>query len=180
MLPPRIFLIGYRGTGKSTVARRLAGALAYECVDADDQIESRAGKTIAEIFAESGEAAFRDLEARVLADLVGRERVVVSLGGGVVLRPENRTLIRNAASPVVWLTASPQTILDRVAADTTSASRRPNLTAGGGLREIEQLLGRRLPYYRECATLEVDTEARTPEDVADEIVRLLDPQPGSR
>jgi shikimate kinase len=173
-LPPRIFLIGYRGTGKSTVARRLAGALAYAWVDADDQIETRAGKTIAEIFAESGEADFRDLESQVLADLVRRERAVVSLGGGVVLRPENRGLIREGGGAVIWLTASPATILRRISADTTTSARRPNLTAAGGLAEIEQLLAQRLPYYRECATLEVGTEGKTPEAVADEIVRLID------
>ena len=175
MLPSRIFLIGYRGTGKTSVARRLASALAYEAIDADDQIEARAGKTIAAIFAESGEAAFRDLESQVLADLVRRARAVVSLGGGVVLRSENRVLLRQAGDAVVWLTASPETILRRVAADATTSARRPNLTAGGGLAEIEQLLRQRLPCYRECATLEVDTEGKTPEDVAAEIVRLVAP-----
>jgi shikimate kinase len=175
MLPPRILLIGYRGTGKTSVARRLAALLAYDCIDADDQIEIRTSQSIVEIFAESGEAGFRDLESQVLAELCLRSRTVTSLGGGVVLRPENRELIKQAGFPVVWLTAKPQTIFERVTLDTTTTSRRPKLTVGGGIQEIEQLLGQRLPYYRECATLEVDTEGKTPEAVADEIFRLIAP-----
>lgn len=175
MVPSRILLIGYRGTGKSTVARRLAELLAYECADADDEIELRAGKTVADIFAESGEGGFRDLESQVLVDLCRRPRAVVSLGGGIVLRPVNRERIARAGVPVVWLTARPKTILARVSSDTTTTSRRPNLTAGGGLPEIERLLQQRLPLYRECATLEVDTERKTPEQIAHEIARLVAP-----
>lgn len=174
--PTKITLIGYRGTGKTTVARLLAGALGYRWVDADDEVEKRAGATIAEIFAESGERGFRDREARVVADLCRLERAVLALGGGAVLRHANREVIRSAGGPVVWLTASPQTILDRLAADAATTSRRPDLTVGG-LAEIEQLLETRLPLYRECATLVVDTEGKTPQTIADEILgRLLPPK----
>ena len=85
-----IFLIGYRGTGKTSVARELAGQLGYDWVDADDVVEQQAGKTIAAIFADEGEAAFRDWEARVVAALSRKRRTVVALGGGAVLREENR------------------------------------------------------------------------------------------
>src|SRR5690348_8112419 len=95
-----IFLIGYRGTGKSLVARELARILGFQSIDSDDVIEDRAGKSIARIFAEDGEPAFRDLEAEVVAKLSRIEQTVVALGGGAVLRDENRQAIC-AAGPVI-------------------------------------------------------------------------------
>lgn len=167
-----VFLIGYRGTGKSTVASELASRLQYQWVDADDIVEKRAGKSIARIFSEEGEAAFRELEARILEHLVQEKRVVAALGGGVVLREDNRQRIR-AAGPVVWLTAGVESIGDRLNRDETTAHRRPNLTLAGGKAEIEELLAVRTPLYRECATLTVDTEGKTAAEVADEIVARL-------
>ena len=167
-----IFLIGYRGTGKSTVARLLAAELKWDTVDADVEIERLAKKTIAAIFAEQGEPAFRDLEAGVVAELAGRQRVVIALGGGAVLRTDNRAAIRGAG-PVVWLKAAVDTIESRIAADATTAQRRPNLTATGGRAEIETLLAEREPKYRECATLVVATDGKTCAEVANEILDQL-------
>ena len=167
-----IFLIGYRGTGKSAVARELASRLGFSWVDADEAIELHAGKSIARIFADDGEPAFRQMEAGIVAELAGERRTVIALGGGAVLRDETRQAIR-AAGPVVWLTASVTTILERVAADATTAHRRPNLTVAGGRAEIEELLAVRTPLYRECATLTVDTEGKTAAEVADEIAATL-------
>ena len=165
-------LIGYRGTGKSSVALHLASRLGYSCVDADLEVEARAGKSIARIFAEDGEPAFRDWEAAVLADLMRGQRVVVACGGGAVLRAENRLALR-AASQVIWLQAPPQSIAMRIAADATTAGRRPNLTAQGSDAEIKQLLAEREPLYRECAHLAIDTEGKAPAQVAEEIVVRL-------
>lgn len=167
----RLFLIGYRGTGKSTIAQRLAAALDYDWVDADVELERRAGRSIARLFAEDGETAFRDLESAVLADLVKRERIVVALGGGVIERPENRELL--GSGKVVWLTADPRTISARLAGDETTHGRRPNLTPVGGLEEIEKLLHRRTPIYRQCAQLEVDTVDKDPDQVVAEILARL-------
>jgi shikimate kinase len=167
-----IFLIGYRGTGKSTVARLLAERLGRDWIDADDEIERRAGKSIAAIFAENGEPAFRDLETSVVAELCRWRRSVVALGGGAVLSEVNRTAIRSAGI-VVWLTASVDTLSRRLAADESNASRRPALTKSGGLSEIETLLATREPIYRACATFEVDTEDKTPAEIADEIMAHL-------
>ncbi len=167
-----IFLIGYRGTGKSTVARHLAEQLGYDSIDADQEIERRAGKSIATIFAEDGEAAFRDLESRLVDELVLLRRTVVALGGGAVLRQANRHAIR-AAGPVVLLTAPVDVIAERLAADPTTAGRRPDLTKTGGRDEIEAVLTERTPIYRECATLTVDTDGKTCAQVADEIAANL-------
>lgn len=167
-----IFLIGYRGTGKSTVARQLANRLASDWVDSDDLIEARAGKSIARIFAEDGEPAFRELEAAVIQELCDTSRCVVALGGGAVVREDTRRAIA-AAGPIVWLTATVESILARLAADASTSSRRPNLTAVGGREEIETVLAARTPIYEACATLIVDTDGKTAVEVADEIIARL-------
>lgn len=163
-------LIGYRATGKTTLARLLAARLGWDWIDADVEIERRAGKSIAEIFAADGEPAFRDLEALVIADLCRRDRLVVAAGGGAPLRPESRQAMRKAGK-VVWLTARPETILTRMTGDTTTAARRPNLTDSDPLAEIVELLKRREPIYRESADCVVDTEGRTPEELVEEILK---------
>jgi shikimate kinase len=165
-------LIGYRGTGKTTVAGELAARLGWDWVDADDLVERRAGKSIAAIFADDGETTFRDLESQVVRDLCGHERTVIALGGGAILREQNRQAIRGAG-PVVWLTAQVDTMLARMAADQATASRRPNLTKLGDRQEIESLLSERTPYYLECATLIVDTEGKSTAQVAGEITARL-------
>jgi shikimate kinase len=167
-----IALIGYRGTGKTTVARHLAAALDCEWVDSDDAIEQSAGKSIASIFADDGEPHFRDVETRVLDELCKRDNVVLSLGGGIVLRRENRDMLADFEH-VVWLTADVDTIHQRVSADEQSAERRPNLTIAGGRQEIADVLAERSPVYRECATLQVDTVDKPPEAVAREILASI-------
>jgi shikimate kinase len=146
-------------------------------VDADVEIELRAGKSIAAIFADDGESAFRDLESAVVEELARRERTVIALGGGAVLRERNRTALGN--SFVAWLRASVDTILDRVAADASTAERRPNLTVGGGRVEVEALLAEREPIYRRLAAMAVDTDDKTPAEVADAILAGLPPTLGT-
>ena len=167
-----LFLIGYRGTGKTTVGRCLAARLGWRAVDADEWLERKAGQSIAEIFATGGETAFRDLETDVVAELAALERAVVSLGGGAVLREQNRRVIAGRGR-TVWLRANPDTIVARLSADSTTAERRPNLTVSGGYAEVAALLASRSPVYRECANVSVDTEGKTPEQIADEVVSLL-------
>ena len=167
-----LVLIGYRGTGKSTVARLVAERLGWPWFDADAEIEERSGKSIARLFAEDGEATFRDWESQVVADLARREQCVLALGGGAVMRAENRAAIRSGGK-VVWLTASPETLWRRIQDDLVTAQRRPNLTAAGGITEIIATLDARNPIYRECADWDVDTQDRTPGEVADAIVEQL-------
>lgn len=169
-----IILIGYRATGKTTLARLLAEKLGWQWIDADIEIERRAGKTISQIFAEDGEPAFRDLESRVIADLCGQNQLVIAAGGGAPMRPENRRAMKSSGK-VVWLQASPQTIYQRMYTDPTTAQRRPNLTTRGGLEEIVELLAKREPVYRETADLTVNTEGKAPEALAEEILAALRP-----
>jgi shikimate kinase len=167
--PRNIALVGYRGTGKTTVARLLAGRLGWDWLDADVELEARCGRSIREVFAAEGEVGFRDREEAVLADLAGREATVLATGGGAVLREANRRRL-GTMGLVVWLTADAETIAARLAGDASTACRRPDLTARGGLDEIRELLAAREPFYRSCAQLQVDTAGRQPENVADIIL----------
>jgi shikimate kinase len=162
--PPRLFLIGYRGTGKSTVGPLLAAALGWPFLDADEHVERLAGKTIADIFAAEGEAGFRDLESAALAELCQVDGRVIATGGGVVLRPFNRELL-STAGYVAWLTASPEAVWQRMQSDPTTAARRPNLTTGG-FEEVANLMAARESFYRQTAHGTFPTEGRSPEVVA--------------
>lgn len=168
-----ITLIGYRATGKTTLARLLAERLGWPWIDADVEIERRAGKSIAAMFAADGEPAFRDLEAAVIADLCQQPQLVLAAGGGAPLRAANRQAMR-AAGPVVWLTARPETIHARMSADATTAGRRPSLTGKDAMQEIVHLLEVRTPIYGQTAHWQIDTEGRTPAELAAEILSRLD------
>jgi shikimate kinase len=170
--------IGYRATGKTTLARLAAERLGWDWIDADVEIERRAGTTIARIFAEQGEPAFRDLEAQVIADLCHRDKLVIAAGGGAPLRPESRRVMREAGF-VVWLTAQPETILKRMSGDATTAARRPDLTDRGPLDEIIHLLDIRTPIYQETAHGVVDTEGKSPDEIVADIFRKFPLQPES-
>jgi shikimate kinase len=172
----RIRLIGYRGTGKSAVAQALALRLGWDWIDADVELELRAGKSIAAIFADEGESAFRELESAILCELADRERVVLATGGGIVLQAENREILCNGAL-VVWLKARPETIFRRVANDWNTVSRRPNLTTGG-LEEIRELLEQRAPFYHECAHFEIDTDEKSISEVVAKILGWLQSSAG--
>jgi len=163
-----IFLTGYRGVGKTTVARVLARTTGRDWVDADDEIERVAGAPVADIFAQQGEPAFRDIEAEVVAGLSQRKNCVISLGGGAILRAESRQIIASAGA-VVWLQADAGTIHRRINLDTHTPGKRPNLTAQGGLAEIQQLLAERNPLYEEVATLTVCTAGKSALTIAREI-----------
>jgi len=167
-----IFLTGYRATGKTSVANLLATALSKEMVDADVYLEQEAGMTIAEVFAVEGEQGFRERETAVVRTLAARENMVIALGGGAVLREENREALIGRGI-TVWLTASPDSIYERMTTDPLTGQRRPNLTSTGGLQEIHDLLAQRTPLYRQVADYTVDTEGLSPEQVASAVVRQL-------
>jgi shikimate kinase len=170
---PVIFLIGYRGTGKTTVARLLAEKLGWKWVDADEALEQKHAQSIREIFAAAGEAGFRDREERLFEELCRLENHVIATGGGIVLREANRRRLREVGK-VVWLTADARTLCRRLEQCPTTAERRPALTVGG-LAEIAELLSRREPWYAASADLTVDTVGRSPEEVASAIYSYLRP-----
>jgi shikimate kinase len=168
-----VTLIGYRGVGKTSVAPRLAQRWGWEWIDADVELERRAGRTIREIFDSGGETEFRRLERETLQELLQRDWLVLAAGGGAILNADTRRDFR-AAGPVVWLHANLDTIVQRIAADAATAARRPNLTATGGADEIRALLAAREPLYRETATVIVDTVGKPVDVVVEEIVAALE------
>jgi shikimate kinase len=170
-----VILVGPRATGKTTVARLLAQRLRWGWLDADELLEKRAGCSIRELFGTAGEAAFRDLESAVLDELCSCRRLVIATGGGVVLRPANRERLR-AVGRVVWLTADAATLWRRLQGDGTTSERRPDLTASGGLAEVEEVLRVRGPLYQEVAEFSVDTAGRSPEEVAAAELARLNPE----
>ena len=169
-----ITLIGYRGTGKSTLAAPLAQRLSWEWLDADVELERRAGRSIQDIFATDGEPEFRRLERELLAELLRRDRLVLAAGGGAIGNEATRADLK-AAGPVIWLQASADTIERRLATDPTTGQRRPNLTSSGGRSEIERLLTLREPLYRECATITLDTDTAETDQLVEEALRQLAP-----
>jgi shikimate kinase len=165
-----IYLIGYRGVGKSTVARLLAERLGWAWSDSDEELERHYDKSIRQMFDEEGEGGFRAKESEMLELLSQRQSVVLATGGGVVLRPENRSRLKQGY--VVWLQAEPQVILERLQGDPATEGRRPDL-AEGGLAEIERLLAQRTPWYQECAAIVIDSTAQTPEEIVERILASL-------
>lgn len=167
-----ITIIGYRGTGKTTVGALLAQRLGWSFVDTDPEVERLAGKSIAEIFAEHGEPHFRHLETSVLSEQLARGQIVVSTGGGAILSDSNREAMKQAG-PVVWLTADVHVIADRISRDPASQSRRPSLSGSDPVSEIQEVLSRRLSLYSDAAGIIVATDHRTPDSIVDEIMIRL-------
>jgi shikimate kinase len=165
-----VFLIGPRGSGKTTAARLLAGRLGWAWADADGVLEQRAGRSIRALFADEGEAGFRDREAAVLQELAGLRRHVIATGGGVVLCEANRALLRRGF--VVWLTADVDTLWGRIRDDATTGQRRPDLGVGGPA-EVAEVLRLREPLYRACADLTVATAGRLPDEIVTEVLAAL-------
>lgn len=159
-----IIITGFMGTGKSEAGRIVAGRLGLNLVDVDAMIEDEQNMTISEIFRQFGEPGFRDMEADAVRRLSLMNNLVVSTGGGVVLRDENMANLRKNGT-IICLTASPETILERVGHDNS----RPLLQTDDPLAAIRQLLQDREKYY-EAADMVIDTEGRSPLEVAEEII----------
>ena len=158
-------IVGYMGSGKTTLGRLLARALECELVDLDDEIVKRAGKEIPEIFAECGEETFRNLEHGALLEaLDGLPPPVVACGGGVVVRPENRALLRDVTT--VFLGEDTEVLYRR-----TRSPGRPLRAASP--EEFESRYRERLPLYREVADFEVGIDGREPCRVTEEVLGCL-------
>jgi shikimate kinase len=160
-----LYLVGYRGSGKTTLAKHLSELLSLPWCDSDVEIERSEGCSIRQIFDKHGETGFRDREVAAIDRLSQRPISVIALGGGAVLRPKNRQTIARTGR-CVWLTAAPEELAKRIYADVTTAERRPALTNLGHLEEIRSLLARREPLYREVANLIVETDCTPLEEIA--------------
>lgn len=167
-----ITLIGYRGTGKSSVGEQLASRLNWGYVDTDREIEARSGKSIAKIFAEHGEPHFRDLESDELSRQLAKSELVISAGGGAILSDDSRQRMVQAG-PVVWLQASVETIVDRLRSDESTESSRPSLTGDDIYAEVATMLAEREAKYAEPASLIINTDHRQIASIVDEIVAQL-------
>ncbi|HTL29748.1 MAG TPA: shikimate kinase [Tepidisphaeraceae bacterium] len=169
-----VILIGYRGSGKTTTGAKLADRLWLSFVDVDELIVKKAGKTIREIFADEGEPHFRDLESAALKEALAKPDHVIALGGGSVVRPENREAIKASGRKVVYLRCDPEVLFQRIQADATTAETRPNLTSlGGSVDEIKKLMTEREPFYREVMTSELDVTNLSPEEACVYISRMM-------
>ena len=168
-----LYLIGYRGSGKTTVGRALADRLGWGFVDTDQQIEETAGRTIRDIFAESGETTFRDLETAAIEQVAGLAAAsVISLGGGAVLRERNRHILSHSGR-CVWLRAPAELLYERISGDALTAQRRPSLSTLGGYAEVVELLARREPIYEQLADKQVMIAGLSPDLIVAEIAEWV-------
>lgn len=168
-----IALIGFRATGKTAVGKILAQRLRRIFIDMDEHLSASAGREIACWVRLEGWNSFRQAESELLKDLAERDGLVVATGGGVILAPENRRLLKNSFI-TVWLKAETETIYSRIGTDPQSCSSRPPLTQLPLEHEIRKLLSDREPFYFETADMEIDTEGRSTSEVAMEIASHLE------
>ena len=165
-----IILEGFMGSGKSTVSELISDKLELELIDTDEAIEEAEGRKISEIFEQDGEEAFRDMETELMEMVVSdhMRETVISLGGGLPVREKNRELLKKAGK-VVYLRTSPETVYDRLKGDDT----RPLLKSDDPLTRIKELQDERGKIYEEAADIIVDTDGKTPVEVADEIIAAI-------
>lgn len=168
MKAENIFLIGFMGTGKTTVSKALASLLPMEEMDTDAYIAALEGMSISRIFEEKGETYFRDRETRLLEELKVKKGYIISCGGGMALREENRQKMKEAGK-VVLLTARPETILERV----KDNDDRPLLQGRKHVEGIRELMDIRRERYEAAADITVATDHRKPADIAGEIVERI-------
>ena len=160
-----IVLIGFMGAGKSSVGRTLARLTGLPRFDTDEMVGAHFGLTVAEIFEKHGEEGFREAETNALRELAGKGAAVVVTGGGMILRPENRHLLRELGT-IVHLSADEETLFTRISRRAT----RPLLRTENPRATVTELLRTRLPLYREVADAEVDTTNLSHDQVAEKIL----------
>ena len=158
-------LIGFMGSGKTEVGKGLAKRLDYTFMDTDLLIEEKTGKSISDIFSKDGELVFRDIETLILTELSGINEHVISTGGGIVTKKENILLLKKTGF-IIWLKASPETILKRVGSET----HRPLLKVDNPLEQIIMLISKREQSYSE-ADLTIDTDGLEVDDIVNNIIR---------
>ena len=168
LTPQKIILVGPMGAGKTTIGRLLAKNLSLPFKDSDSEIEERTGADIPWIFDVEGEEGFRQRESSVLADLLREKSLVLATGGGIVLKEENRALLKQA-DVVIYLLADSEQLIKRTGKD----KNRPLLNVVDPAKQIQHLLSERESLYREVATRIVETDSRSPKLVAKEIAQSI-------
>ena len=163
-----IFLIGFMGAGKSTIARTLQRELGFPLVEMDERIVQEQGMSINDIFAQYGEAHFREIESQLVVDLGKQEPSIVSCGGGVVVRPENTQNMKKSGR-IVLLKASPETIFERV----KNSTDRPILNGHMNVEYIAELMEKRRALYEGAADITIQTDGKTREQICEEIIGKL-------
>jgi shikimate kinase len=164
-----IVLVGYRGSGKSTVAKILSSRLKWPVYTMDQEIVEEAGMSIPQIVEKHGWEFFRDLESKIAHRASTKDHTIIDAGGGVVVRSTNITLLRQN-SVLIWLKASPEILAERIRDNT----ERPSLTGSKSfIEEIEEVLCERAPKYQEAADHAIEAGHLSPETVADKILDLL-------
>jgi shikimate kinase len=164
-----LVLIGFMGSGKSSVGRELAKRWSFRFVDTDSIIRHRYELSIPDLFAKYGESFFREAEYQTLVRLQGTHRAIIATGGGIVIQPRNLPVLKELGR-VVWLCASHDTILRRIG----KSSHRPMLSRGNPEESITRLLSERTPLYRQIAELQIETSGLTHAEVADRIIEGLE------
>lgn len=168
----KILLTGYRGTGKSSIGKILADLLGFDFIDTDLAIEKRQGESIAEMVGRGGWDTFRRKEEDLLRELARRKNIVIASGGGSVMHEKAWKKLRENAL-AVWLTVDIKTICQRLSADSNTDDQRPALTEMGTMDEISMVLSERQPLYKKSSDLTINTEGKTPEEVAEVIAAEL-------
>lgn len=160
-----IYLIGFMGVGKSTISKALASKLDWKLVDTDAYIEEKEARKIKDIFATEGEAAFRDMETEAIKVLSEKDNMIISCGGGTVLRRENADIMRQGGR-IIFLSASPETIFERV----RYSNDRPILNGHMNVEYIASLMEKRLPAYEYAADEVIKTDGKRVAEVVEEII----------
>jgi len=168
-----IVLIGYRGSGKSAVGRRLADRLQMKFVDTDLLIEGRHGVLISDIVESYGWDRFRAMEKQIIEEISSHDHLVIASGGGAVLEAENVKVLRRNGL-MIWLKADGKTIRNRMGQDPSTFFRRPTLTGKGALEELEEMMAYREPFYKKAAGVEIDTSNLDVEAVVECILAILE------
>lgn len=163
-----LYLVGYRGSGKTTLAKRLSEELGLPWFDSDIEVEKAEGVTIREIFDKHGETGFRDREVAAIDRLSQQPTAIIALGGGAILRPKNRQTIQRTGV-CVWLNAQPAELAKRIHGDVLTAQRRPALTGLSSFDEIVSLLARREPLYQDVSQLKIETDQDDLENLAKQV-----------
>ncbi len=170
-LSSNIVLIGYRGCGKTTVAKELSALTGKPYVDTDDLIKQNTGKTIAEIFCDEGESQFRQYEKNVITELAQQPPEILSVGGGAILDPKNVTNLRTIGT-IIWLQATADELRKRIEQHEATTSDRPALRGDNPFDEIANLLAERSPFYEKAAAHIIESTNLLPATIAKRIVEL--------